>query len=113
MNNNIPLENFIDTEKLLKIDNKDTMADAIHPNQHGYGVLAQELYMRFAFSQNLKERINLIYESNIPLNEWQKHITTENKERVAASKAAKESKTTLLQEEMSKFKIELSQKCHD
>lgn len=38
------------------------MADVIHPNDHGYGVLAQEIYMRFAFSAPLKSKIVGIYE---------------------------------------------------
>jgi len=39
-NTNIPVENRIDSENLIKMDNKNTMADPIHPNDHGYGVLA-------------------------------------------------------------------------
>jgi hypothetical protein len=47
------------------------MADPIHPNEHGYGVLAQEIYMRLAFSHPLKQRINQIYESNMTTPELQ------------------------------------------
>lgn len=36
----IPFGNVVDSEKLIKTDNKNTMADPIHPNEHGYGVLA-------------------------------------------------------------------------
>jgi len=64
-NTNIPLENYIDSEKLIKMDNSNTMFDQIHPNEHGYGVLAQELYMKMAMSPSLKKRINMIYESDI------------------------------------------------
>ena len=39
-NTSVPMENFIDSEKLIKMDNKDTMFDQIHPNEHGHGVLA-------------------------------------------------------------------------
>jgi lysophospholipase L1-like esterase len=44
------MDNVIDTEKLLKMQNKGTMADTIHPNQLGYGILAQEIYMRLAYN---------------------------------------------------------------
>lgn len=54
------MENIIDTENLLKMQNNKTMSDTIHPNEHGYGVLAQELYMKLALNKNLKERINLV-----------------------------------------------------
>jgi hypothetical protein len=46
------------------------MADTIHPNDHGYGVLAQEIYMRLAYSDQLKQRIDAIYESNLPLKDF-------------------------------------------
>jgi lysophospholipase L1-like esterase len=55
--NKIPFENVVDSEKLLKADNQNTMNDTIHPNEHGYGILAQELYMRLAMSRNLKQRV--------------------------------------------------------
>ena len=45
----IPVENIVDSENNIKVS-KDTMADAIHPNLHGYGILALELYMKLAFS---------------------------------------------------------------
>jgi lysophospholipase L1-like esterase len=61
-NTGIPLENYIDSEKLIKMDNTNTMYDQIHPNEHGYGVLAQELYMRLALSPTLKKRVDMIYE---------------------------------------------------
>lgn len=48
--NGIPAENVVDSEKILKMDNDNTMNDTIHPNEHGYGVLAQELYMKLAMS---------------------------------------------------------------
>ena len=70
MNAGIPMDNVIDTEKLLKMQNKDTMADVIHPNQHGYGILAQEIYMRLAYNKELKERINMIFESNLNLKQF-------------------------------------------
>lgn len=38
--NNITMDNFIDSEKLIKFDNTKTMLSEIHPNEHGYGVLA-------------------------------------------------------------------------
>lgn len=64
------MDNVIDTEKLIKMQNKNTMADSIHPNEKGYGILAQEIYMRLAYNKELKERINLIFESQINLKEW-------------------------------------------
>jgi hypothetical protein len=57
------------------------MADVIHPNQKGYGVLAQEIYMKMAYNRELKERINMIFESKIDLKQWSEHITLENKQR--------------------------------
>lgn len=64
------MDNVIDTEKLLKMQNKNTMADSIHPNQKGYGILAQDIYMKLAINKELKERINLIMESQINLKQW-------------------------------------------
>jgi lysophospholipase L1-like esterase len=70
INAGIPMDNVIDTEKLIKMQNKNTMADSIHPNEKGYGILAQEIYMKLAYNKELKERINLIFESQINLKEW-------------------------------------------
>ena len=64
------MDNIIETEKLIKQDNKNVMFDTIHPNDHGYGVLAQEIYMRLAFNKDLKERIDLITGSNMDLKQW-------------------------------------------
>ena len=52
--NKIPQKNVIDSERLLRFENSNTMLSEINPNEHGYGVLAQELYERLAFSPELK-----------------------------------------------------------
>jgi len=46
------------------------MDDAIHPNEIGYGALAQELYMRLANSAPLKQRIMKNYEGGLSLYQW-------------------------------------------
>lgn len=48
------MDDYIDSEKLIKFNNKDTMLGEITPNEHGYAVLAQELYMRLSFSPKIK-----------------------------------------------------------
>jgi hypothetical protein len=75
------MDNVIDTEKLIKMQNKNTMADSIHPNQNGYGILAQDIYMKLAYNKELKERINSIFESQISLKQWTEHIAIENKQK--------------------------------
>lgn len=55
----------------------------------------------------------MIYESDIDNYEWMRHVKHENELRDANIAASKKSKTTLLQREMAKFKIDLSQACHD
>ena len=40
------------------------MLSEIHLTEHGYGVLAQELYMKLAFSPKIKERVDKISLSN-------------------------------------------------
>ena len=51
----IPKDNIIDSERYIKYYSiKNSMVDAIHPNEVGYGALAQEIYMRLAFSPSLK-----------------------------------------------------------
>lgn len=72
--NKLPSENFIDSEQVIKFDNANTMASEIHPNEHGYGVLAQELYMRLAFSPKIKQKIDEIYEDHIDFYEWKRHV---------------------------------------
>ena len=57
------------------------MLSQIHPNEHGYGVLAQEIFMRLAYSPKLKKRINDAYESQIDFYEWKRHIQLDNKIR--------------------------------
>jgi len=64
------MENLIDTEELLKMKNKNTMSDTIHPNEHGYGILAQELYMKLALNRNLKDKVTMIQESTMDLKQW-------------------------------------------
>lgn len=57
--NGIPFQNVVDSESVVKVDSlaETAMADAIHPNERGYGRLAQEIYMRLAFSEQLKTRV--------------------------------------------------------
>ena len=55
----------------------------------------------------------MIHESGLDNYGWVNHIREENELRDANNRALKNSKTTLLQREMAKFKIELSQACHD
>ena len=50
------------------------MVDAIHPNEVGYGALAQEIYMRLAFSAPLKTRIVKNYEEGLSLSQFQQFI---------------------------------------
>lgn len=57
----IPFENIVDSEKVIKLDNSNSMNDTIHPNEHGYGALAQEIYMKLAMSQKLKQRVMQLY----------------------------------------------------
>lgn len=57
LKSNISFDSFIDSERILKEQNTNTMNDVIHPNDKGYGILAQEIYMRFANSKNLKNKI--------------------------------------------------------
>jgi len=61
----IPFENVIDSENVIKKEHMETMNDTIHPNLVGYGKLAQEIYMRLAFSPPLKNRIMQLYQSNL------------------------------------------------
>ena len=49
------------------------MDDAIHPNDHGYGVLAQEIYNRLALAPSLNWLINKINEHNLDLKQWVEH----------------------------------------
>jgi len=86
--NKIPMDDFIDSEKIIKFENTGTMLTEIHPNEHGYGVLAQELYMRLAFSPKIKQRINQIYESNIDFYEWKRHVEEDNKLKQANAQFA-------------------------
>jgi hypothetical protein len=91
------MDDYIDSEKLIKFDNKGAMLSEIHPNEHGYGILAQELYMRLAFSPKIKKMINDKYESYIDLHEWQKHVELEINQTKAAQLFAKNNKKLLLQ----------------
>ena len=84
LKNFIKMDNFIDSEDLLKEKNTGTMADVIHPNDKGYGILAQEIYNRFAFSPTLNAKIKSIFEKGISLNQWPSLIAKEIKERDAA-----------------------------
>lgn len=65
----MPFDHVIDSEKCLLGDDKkpwldkkryeDFMADAIHPSEKGYGMLAQEIYNRMAYSNSYLKRQNL------------------------------------------------------
>lgn len=94
--NNVTMQNFIDSEKLIKFDNKGAMLSEIHPNEHGYGLLAQELYMRLAFSPKIKQMITDKYESYIDLHEWQSHVATENNLKKSNLLFAQKNKKLLL-----------------
>lgn len=76
----IPWQNVIDSGKLIKRD-YTMMADSIHTNEHGNGVLAQEIYMRLAFSQQLKERIDNIIDGNMSVVEIQDFLAQDLKKK--------------------------------
>jgi len=49
--NGIPFDHVIQADRYIN-NQPNTMADAIHPNEKGYGILAQEIYMRMAYSSS-------------------------------------------------------------
>lgn len=59
------------------MDNQNTMNDTIHPNEHGYGALAQELYMRIALSKNLKQRVMQLHQTNLSVPDLQDFMAQE------------------------------------
>ena len=90
------------------------MADAIHPNEVGYGALAQELYMRLASSAPLQTRIARQHAAGLGLPQLQQFIA----ERLAEGKAgslverpAAPPQNQQLSEMMSKLYIELPSQC--
>ena len=56
------------------------MVDAIHPNVAGYGILAQELYMRLAFSQQLKQKVTSLVEKDLSFSQVQNFMQQRLKE---------------------------------
>jgi len=75
----IPWQNVIDTEKVIKRDGS-MAADGIHINEAGNGALAQEIYMRLAFSEPLKKIVDQITEGSMSLNQMISFMALEEKE---------------------------------
>ena len=55
-------------------------ADGIHINDVGNGALAQEIYMRLAFSEPLKKRIDQITEGSMSLSQMISFMAVEEKQ---------------------------------
>lgn len=56
LQNDIPWDHVIDSERYIIAFQQGTMADSIHPDEKGYGNLAQEIYMRMSYSTNFMLR---------------------------------------------------------
>jgi len=54
------------------------MADVIHPNEKGYGILAQEIYNRLALSPSLNSKIKSVYEKGLSMSQFTKLVVQEN-----------------------------------
>jgi len=71
----IPEEQIVDAERHVRFFTAgNAMADAIHPNEVGYGALAQELYMRLATAAPLQTRIARNYAAGLGLPQLQQFI---------------------------------------
>lgn len=92
MRNFVKFDNVIDSESLLKEQNSGAMADVIHPNEKGYGILAQEIYNRLALSPSLNSKIKSVYEKGLSMSQFTKLVVQENQERDAAEKLAVQAK---------------------
>jgi hypothetical protein len=108
----IPLEQIIDSERYVRVFTpQNAMVDAIHPNQVGYGALAQEIYMRLALSTPLKARIVKNFEEGLNLSQFQQFIATKlaeaGKPRSLVESPATRPRNLKLSEMMSKLYIDL------
>ena len=88
------------------------MADVLHPNTKGYGILAQEVYNRLALSPSLYKKQNKVYEENLDARAWMRHNNETRARRLAAARSAPKSLADNVIEKSGR-NIELSQKCYD
>lgn len=113
----IPEEQIVDSERLLKVDNEDTMVSEILPNHHGNAVLAQEVYEKMAFAPAIKNIVKSHHFQFMDMYQWHAYtsemnqIRAKNDAQMILQKKSKNYQKNLLQTEMEV--IGLSDKCHD